>query len=42
MSSEGFYRQFRAGELGDRMDFIEWNALIMMKNDLQQRLELLK
>jgi len=41
MSSESFYRQFRAGELGDKMDFIEWGSLIMMKNDLQQRLELL-
>lgn len=42
MSSEDFYRQFQTGDLGDRKDYIEWNALIMMKNDLQQRLDLLK
>lgn len=42
MSSDDFYRQFQAGDLGDRMDFIEWNTLVMMKNDLQQRLDLLK
>jgi hypothetical protein len=28
MSSEDFYRQFAAGELGDDLDYFEWKALI--------------
>lgn len=26
MKSEEFYRRFQAGELGDSMDFFEWNT----------------
>jgi len=26
MSSEHFYQRFQAGELGDSMDFFEWNT----------------
>lgn len=26
MQSEDFFRRFQAGELGDSMDFFEWNA----------------
>ena len=26
MSTEDFYQKFRAGELGDEMDFVEWSA----------------
>ncbi|MFP4009889.1 MAG: hypothetical protein ACLFV6_18100 [Spirulinaceae cyanobacterium] len=26
MQSEEFYRRFQAGELGDSMDFFEWNT----------------
>lgn len=41
MSSDVFDSQFHAGELGDRMDFIEWSSLIFMRNHLRQRLEVL-
>lgn len=30
MSSEEFYRRFRAGELGDAMDFFEWSVFYEM------------
>jgi hypothetical protein len=41
MTAEDFFRQFDAGELGDAMDFIEWSSLIMMREDLRQRLNIL-
>ncbi len=41
MSSELFDSQFHAGELGDRMDFVEWSSLIFMRTHLQKRLEVL-
>jgi hypothetical protein len=41
MASDDFFRQFDSGELGDSMDFIEWSSLIMMREDLQQRLNIL-
>jgi len=41
IASEEFDRQFHAGKLGDRMDFIEWSSLILMRSHLQQRLEAL-
>lgn len=41
MTSEDFNRQFRTGQLGDRMDFMEWGSLIMMKDDLRKRLQIL-
>lgn len=41
MTSDDFHRRFKAGELGDQMDFIEWGSLIMMRDDLHQRLEVL-
>lgn len=30
MQSEEFYRRFQAGELGDSMDFFEWNTYYEM------------
>jgi midasin (ATPase involved in ribosome maturation) len=30
MSSETFYHRFRAGELGDAMDFFEWSVFYEM------------
>jgi len=30
MSSSDFERRFRAGELGDDVDFVEWNAFYRM------------
>jgi hypothetical protein len=41
LSSETFFRQFKAGELGDKMDFIEWSSLVMMRDDLYNRLQAL-
>ena len=41
MSSEVFNSQFCAGELGDKMDFVEWSSLIFMRIHLQQRLKVL-
>lgn len=41
MSSEVFDSQFHVGELGDKMDFVEWSSLIFMRAHLQQRLEVL-
>ncbi|NJN57923.1 MAG: hypothetical protein HC879_10705 [Leptolyngbyaceae cyanobacterium SL_5_9] len=35
ISSEDFYRRFQAGELGDSMDFFEWNAYYEMWNSAQ-------
>ncbi len=41
MSSEVFFRDFKGGKLGDQMDFIEWSSLVMMRDDLYQRLQVL-
>lgn len=41
MKSDDFYRQFESGMLGDAMDFIEWNSLILMREDLRLRLDIL-
>lgn len=41
MPSDNFYEQFRAGKLGDTMDFVEWSSLIQMREDLRQRLAVL-
>ena len=38
MSSEEFYRRFRAGELGDGMDFVEWSAFYEMYQAVRQGL----
>ncbi len=35
LSSEEFYRQFQAGDLGDRMDFIEWASMFQMHQNLR-------
>ncbi|MDB9320714.1 hypothetical protein PN483_10315 [Nodularia spumigena CS-591/04] len=42
LSSEQFYQEFKAGELGDGIDFIEWNAFYQMCCSLQERLNILK
>lgn len=41
MSSDEFYRRFRAGELGDAMDFVEWSVFCDILQATRQRLELL-
>jgi hypothetical protein len=40
-SSTEFYRQFRAGETGDEMDYVEWASLVQMADNLNKRLRLL-
>jgi uncharacterized protein YhaN len=42
LSSEEFYQQFKAGKLGDEIDFVEWSAFYQMWYSLQERLNLLK
>ncbi|MBS1248793.1 MAG: hypothetical protein MAG431_00355 [Chloroflexi bacterium] len=42
MKSDNFYTLFRAGELGDDVDFFEWSALYDMFLTLRQRLQSLK
>jgi hypothetical protein len=42
LSSEDFYRQFKTGQLGDDVDFVEWSAFYQMWLDLQKRLTLLQ
>jgi hypothetical protein len=39
MSSEEFYRRFRAGELGDSADFVEWSVFHEMCESVQERLQ---
>lgn len=41
MSSEDFYRRFRAGELGDSADFVEWSVFYEMRESVRDRLEVL-
>lgn len=41
MTSDVFYRAYRAGETDDRMEFIEWASLIQMANNLEARIDLL-
>lgn len=41
LTSAKFYRQFQAGEMDDRMDYIEWASLVQMAQNLQERLHLL-
>jgi hypothetical protein len=41
MTSAEFYRQYQAGEIDDRMDYVEWASLVQMADNLQQRLDVL-
>ena len=38
LSSEEFYRQFRAGMLGDAVDYVEWSSFWDMYQAAQRRL----
>jgi hypothetical protein len=42
MTSEDFYRRFRAGELGDDIDWVEWSVFYEMRAGVRQRLTLLE
>ena len=41
MSSEEFYPRFRAGELGDGMDSVEWSVFYEMHQAILERLKVL-
>lgn len=41
MPSDDFYRRFRAGELGDTIDFVEWSSFYEMWASVRERLEAL-
>jgi hypothetical protein len=42
LSSEDFYRRFRAGEMGDAMDVVEWSVFYEMWESVRARLALLE
>lgn len=42
MSSEDFYRRFRAGELGDAIDIVEWSIFYEMWDSVRARLATLE
>ena len=41
MSSEVFYQRYQTGQTDDRMDFVEWAALVQMAARLEERIQLL-
>lgn len=41
MSTTDFFRQWQAGEIDDRMDYVEWASLAQMADNLRKRLEFL-
>ena len=42
MSSAEFYQKFRAGELGDDIDFVEWSSFYQMSCSVRERLQILQ
>ena len=42
MASDVFYQKFHCGELGDAEEFFRWDALVEMRQRLQQRLSMLQ
>ena len=38
MASDDFYRRYQSGQTDDRMDFVEWAALVQMASNLRRRL----
>ena len=41
MPSPEFYQKFRAGELGDDIDFVEWSSFYQMSCSVRERLQIL-
>ncbi len=41
MSSNLFYERFIAGQMDDRMDYVEWASLFQMARNLKERLRVL-
>ena len=42
MSSAEFYQKFRAGELGDDINFVEWSSFYQMSCSVRERLQILE
>lgn len=42
ISSAEFYQKFHLGQLGDNIEFVEWNAFYEMWQRLQEHIELLQ
>lgn len=42
MSSEEFFQRWQAGKMADTADFMDWNALYRMANEVRTRLKLLR
>jgi hypothetical protein len=42
ISSEEFYRRFRAGEMGDAIEVVEWSIFYDMWESVRSRLEVLE
>lgn len=42
ISSEDFYRRFRAGDMGDAMDVVEWSIFYEMWESVRLRLAMLE
>jgi hypothetical protein len=42
LSSDEFYRRFRAGERGDSADMFEWSAFYQMRTSVRKRLDTLR
>src|SRR5262245_52306784 len=42
MPSDVFYKKFHQGELGDDEEFFRWDALVEMRQRVQQRLSMLQ
>jgi len=41
LTSDQFWKQYRAGEMADTADYMEWNVLIKSKRRVQERLRVL-
>ncbi len=42
MASQEFFRRWVAGEMADTADFMDWNALYQMAQEIYERLKLLR
>ena len=42
MSSAEFYQRFRAEELGDDINFVEWSSFYQMSCSVRERLQMLQ
>jgi hypothetical protein len=42
LKSADFYTRYEKGEMGDKMDFVEWSATVEMLANVEKRLALLE